>query len=363
MTAEVVYHTSDGVFESGLIQVEFDVSNIGQVFIVELPRMARADLPLPPDVTLPDPTPVPLSRREGRTPISDNGITYQTKASLTEVADLYLTGMPEHGWEALTYDIPLVQTARHDTARLQHLKGDEGVAIIIQDEQNMTTVRMSFEAAGDMQKDLCDSISKCGILVLTDIPVAPDAQVKVFISGGGLGGRLHYETTGSVEEILRFYTTAMPADGWSEAILANYTPEPDATALGYVKNDEGVAISIKKIQDVTEVLVESGPTALAVWDYPNLEDLRMAREFPVVPDARLNRLLPGQLGYLTYYSLAEVVQFYESVLPDSGWTIQPGGVHNAETAILRYETDETTATLMVKQDVAEGSIVWITISP
>ncbi len=75
----------------------------------------------------------------------------------------------------------------------------------------------------------------------------------------------------------------------------------------------------------------------------------------------MSRLLPGQLRYQTRYSVAQVVQFYETALPDDGWITQPGGVYNAETAILRYEKDATAATLMVKQDLEEGGVVWITL--
>ena len=361
MSADVVYHTPDGVFELGEIQASFKVSDVDRPFTVEPPRMVRSDIALPPDVTLPDPTPVPLSRREGRTLSSDDRSTFQTEASVAEVAEFYQTAMPEHGWEAFTYDIPLDQAARADTARLRYIKDDEGVAIAIRDEQGVTEVRINFEAADDLREDPCDSTMHCSVLVLTDFPIAPDAEVMLFMSGGGLMGRLRYKTTASADEITKFYTTIMPANGWSEDVYAVYAPEPDTFTLHYARDGEDVAIFIKDAQGVTEVSVGAGTAALAGWGYPGLEDLQITRGFPVAPDARMSRLLPGQLRYQTPHSVAQVVQFYETALPDDGWITRSDRVYNAETAILRYEKDVTTATLMVKQDLEEGSVVWITL--
>jgi hypothetical protein len=152
----------------------------------------------------------------------------------------------------------------------------------------------------------------------------------------------------------------MPAEGWSEAVLADYTPKPNEAAFGYVRNNEHVVIHIKNAQGLTEVLVETGPATLIVQDYPRLEDLQLMREFPILSDAKINKLLPGQLTYLTTNNLANVEQFYETALSNDGWRLRPEGVHNPETIISRYEKELLTATLMIKQELAE-SIVWITL--
>jgi hypothetical protein len=172
---------------------------------------------------------------------------------------------------------------------------------------------------------------------------------------------MHYQTRGSVDEITHFYATAMPAEGWAEAVLADYTPQPDEVAFGYVKNNKTVGIYIKNIQGVTTVLVETGPATPIIRDYSDLEDLQLMREFPILPEAKINRLLPGQLTYLTTNSLADVEQFYITALSNDGWSLRPGGVHNPETIIARYEKGLTMATLMIKQDLEKGSIVWVTL--
>lgn len=360
LIADVTGREGDGVLDAGTLQVRFNVSRADPSFTVAPPRTMRTDFPLPPDVRLPDPTPVPLSQREDWTPPSGQEIVYQTEMSVADVAELYRTAMPEHGWEAFTYDLPLGAGTGPGIARLNDVKGDESATLTVEDKEGMTTVRIRLGDAEELRRAPCVTPSHCSVLVLTDFPAPPDAHVGVFMSGGGLDGRLDYETTCSPDVVAQFYDKALPAQGWRAADVVDLTPEPGTRMLDYVKEGETLGISITQGRDATVVQVEAGPAALAIWGDLGLEDVDIARAFPRVPDATVNRLLPGQLRYLTRYGVDEVVQFYEATLPEDSWQVKGGAARDAETTLLRYVKGAVMATLMVEPGT-EGSVVRVTL--
>jgi hypothetical protein len=281
------------------------------------------------------------------------------------VAALYQAGMPELGWDPLVYDVPFGSIGEEDRARMQYVKGEQAAVVLVElgEEGGATEVRIDFKDADEARQNPCGLTWWCSELAMIDFPTPPDARVRMFVSGGGLPGQMYYETTCSVDEVVRLYTTVMPADGWEEAAIVDHTPEPGVTGLGYVRDGEEVGVFVRDAEGVAGVTVQTGPAALGIRNYPGPEDLRTAREFPAAPDAAVSRLMPGQLRYTTSQTVAAVLGFYETALADAGWTGRPGGVEGTETAILRYERDGTTATLMVKQgvEVGEGSIVWVTL--
>jgi len=358
LNAEVTESLPHNVIESGQMRVMFEVSPTPPDFAIEPPQTTRNDIPLPSDVVLPDPTPIAIFRRSTPTPQANKEIRFETSLDVPQTAHLYQTELPQHGWKAFSYDIPFDPTT---TARLRYTKNAEGIEITVIDEDGGASVRINFESAASFQENVCGGFFRCGIPARIDFPLAPDANNITFISGMGAEDRLHYQTRASMDDMVNFYTTTMPTEGWTEARLADYIADPNETALGYVKNNEPVVIYINNAHGITQVLITENPSALTQWIDPNLQDLQMIRNFPTLPDAQINRLLPGQLTYQTTEDINTVVNFYQTELTNEGWSLLPGKVQSDETIIARYQQDTTTTTVMMKKEPAAGSTVWITL--
>ncbi len=360
-TAEVVFLERGQLLDSGELAVSFHAPDTNSSLSIEPPLMTRRDIPLPADVILIDPTPVPLSRRDRSSPPAGYSLEFITQDSVLSVAQLFQTQMPDFGWAALSYNLPLVPNRSDDVASFQFQRRDERVDIVVEDQEGGAKVELRFVTKNKVESGLCEAASShCDMLTWLNFPTAPDGDLKVIMSGGGFG-QLVYETGCSSDLIQQFYTSVMPADGWSPAELADHTPQPDEIAMGFERGNEAAEIFIHTSQGVTQVEVQSSSPTLDIWEYPGPVDLQISKEFPLAPGTQLGRLLPGQLAYRTEHTIAHVVEFYRSELATAGWLAQMDALVDETSTILRYQKEQITATLLVRTVDNDESLVWVTL--
>lgn len=88
--------SEEQVLDQGRMEVTFDMTDVNQPFVIELPEEAVASGSLPEDIPVPD-NAQEVSNAFGM-------ITFSSPSTTAEVADFYKTAMPENGWTEVSVD-------------------------------------------------------------------------------------------------------------------------------------------------------------------------------------------------------------------------------------------------------------------
>ena len=87
---------ADEVLEQGRMEITFDMTDVNQPFIIELPEEAVASGSLPDDI------PVPEDAQEVANAFGM--ITFTSPSTPAEVSEFYKTAMPQNGWTEVSVD-------------------------------------------------------------------------------------------------------------------------------------------------------------------------------------------------------------------------------------------------------------------
>lgn len=87
---------SDQVLEEGRLEITFDMTDVNQPFIIELPEEAVASSGVPEDLPVPD-NAEEVANAFGM-------ITFQTPSTPAEVSEFYTAQMPQNGWTEVSVD-------------------------------------------------------------------------------------------------------------------------------------------------------------------------------------------------------------------------------------------------------------------
>lgn len=87
---------TDEVLEQGRMEITFDMTDVNQPFIIELPEEAVASGSLPDDI------PVPEDAQEVANAFGM--ITFTSPSTPAEVSEFYKTAMPQNGWTEVSVD-------------------------------------------------------------------------------------------------------------------------------------------------------------------------------------------------------------------------------------------------------------------
>lgn len=141
----------------------------------------------------------------------------------------------------------------------------------------------------------------------------------------------------------------------AQSALTEQGPEAQATlqALGTQAADSGAMQTAQALitQNGSELLATLKALPTQAYDLTSAPD-----DIPLPPEADLSNLFANQsvVTYLTSQDYRDVVSFYEDSMPAEGWSLASSG--NLETdklAIINYEKDERTATLIIVNNAVE----------
>jgi hypothetical protein len=107
------------------------------------------------------------------------------------------------------------------------------------------------------------------------------------------------------------------------------------------------------ISDVNQPITIEPPAEAAA-------QTRGREDVPLLPDADVQLSTSELISYLTASSVEDAAAFYEAEMPENGWTADEGNMVLDESAVLNYNKDNETASIIVGTD-ENGTSVLISI--
>jgi len=125
--------TEEQILDQGRMEVMFDMIDVNQPFIIELPEEAVAAGSLPEDLPVPDDA-QEVSNAFGM-------ITFSSPSTPAEVSEFYKTAMPQNGWTEVSVD------ELGDMFMMEYSKGARSASLIINPDEDtgLTSVLITIQ--------------------------------------------------------------------------------------------------------------------------------------------------------------------------------------------------------------------------